>query len=240
LFGKLERLGKGTVVRLGRQIKFIAKVSLNDSSPPTPGGAEEKDFIQEFSHSPSSPSTDFGDGDRVIILETQSIQAFDVLPTMELSPVTVGYESQGDGDNLSSNFVAVETIPVLQSDMVPEIEVELGTSPINHQVDNHHDESLVAAEVKTVLEESLYIDAIPKATSEAIALAPTTPEITKGARVRVYCPGSKRHEKQGVIARFNYQHGIKWAVVVLEDIEDRLKQLLCPIPGNEMMKLELI
>jgi hypothetical protein len=113
-------------------------------------------------------------------------------------------------------------------------------TPINHQVDNHHDESLVAAEVNPVLEESLYIDAIPKATSEAIALAPTTPEITKGARVRVYCPGSKRHEKQGVVARFSYEKGIKWAVVILEDIEDRLKQLLCPIPGNEMMKLELI
>ncbi|MBW4617549.1 MAG: hypothetical protein KME21_30925, partial [Desmonostoc vinosum HA7617-LM4] len=61
---------------------------------------------------------------------------------------------------------------------------------------------MVTSEANSISEET---------TKEAIA----TPEITKGARVRVYCPGSKRHEKQGVVARFSYEKGIKWAVVIL-------------------------
>lgn len=69
---------------------------------------------------------------------------------------------------------------------------------------------------------------------------PATPEITKGARVRVYCPGSKRHGFEGIVTRFIYELGLLKAIVKLENIEPSLKMWECFVPGNEGMRLELV
>ncbi|MEH2459132.1 hypothetical protein [Nostoc sp.] len=68
----------------------------------------------------------------------------------------------------------------------------------------------------------------------------TRPEITKGARVRVDCPGSKRHGKEGVVTRFVYEQGLLKAIVKLENIEASLRIWECFVPGNEGMRLELV
>jgi hypothetical protein len=68
----------------------------------------------------------------------------------------------------------------------------------------------------------------------------TTPEITKGARVRVHCLGSKRHGKEGVVTRFVYEQGLLKAIVKLENIEASLRIWECFVPGNERIRLELV
>ncbi|MHC5719906.1 MAG: hypothetical protein ACYTX0_49710, partial [Nostoc sp.] len=67
-----------------------------------------------------------------------------------------------------------------------------------------------------------------------------TPEITKGARVRVYCPGSKRHGLEGIVTRFVYEQGLLKAIVKLENVEASLKIWECFVPGQEGMRLELV
>jgi Protein of unknown function (DUF3987)/Bifunctional DNA primase/polymerase, N-terminal len=68
----------------------------------------------------------------------------------------------------------------------------------------------------------------------------TTPEITKGARVRVHCPGSKRHGLEGIVTRFIYEQSLLKAIVKLENIETSLRIWECFVPGNEGMRLELV
>ncbi|WP_189523613.1 DUF3987 domain-containing protein [Nostoc sp. PA-18-2419] len=67
-----------------------------------------------------------------------------------------------------------------------------------------------------------------------------TPEITKGARVRVYCPGSKRHGLEGIVTRFIYEQGLLKAIVLLENVSASLRIWECFVPGNEGMRLELV
>jgi hypothetical protein len=68
----------------------------------------------------------------------------------------------------------------------------------------------------------------------------TSPTITKGSRVRVHFPGSKRHGLEGVVIGFKTEQGLKKAIVKLENVEPNLRKWECPIPGNSMMRLEII
>lgn len=68
----------------------------------------------------------------------------------------------------------------------------------------------------------------------------TSPTITKGSRVRVHCPGSKRHGCEGVVIVVKKEHGLSTAIVLLENVESNLKKWTCPIPGHEMMRLDII
>ncbi len=67
-----------------------------------------------------------------------------------------------------------------------------------------------------------------------------SPTITKGSRVRVHCPGSKRDGAYGVIISVKKEHGLLTAIVLLENVLSSLRKWSCPIPGNEMMRLEVI
>ncbi|MBE9038825.1 hypothetical protein IQ246_27810 [aff. Roholtiella sp. LEGE 12411] len=121
--------------------------------------------------------------------------------------------------------------------VVTETAIELVT---NQQTDNSQQKSLVngaVEEVGTRLK-GKGSGEIPSQTQYPTGA--TTPEITFGAKVRVYFPGSKRHDKVGIVARFVFEHGVKQAVVILEDIEDKLKHFLCPLAGSDLMRLDLV
>jgi hypothetical protein len=68
----------------------------------------------------------------------------------------------------------------------------------------------------------------------------STPEITKGVRVRVHFPGSKRHGFEGIVTGFKTVHGLLKAIVKLENIEASLRIWECFVPGNDGMRLELV
>ncbi|WP_414545305.1 DUF3987 domain-containing protein [Nostoc sp. CCY0012] len=67
-----------------------------------------------------------------------------------------------------------------------------------------------------------------------------SPTITKGSRIKVHCPGSKRHGLEGVVIKVKTQQNLLTAIVLLENTESDLRKWECPIPGNEMMRLEVI
>ncbi|BCL40261.1 hypothetical protein [Nostoc sp. MS1] len=58
--------------------------------------------------------------------------------------------------------------------------------------------------------------------------------------MRVHCPGSKRHGCEGVVIVVKKEHGLSTAIVLLENVESNLKKWTCPIPGHEMMRLDII
>jgi hypothetical protein len=60
----------------------------------------------------------------------------------------------------------------------------------------------------------------------------TTSQITKGSRVRVHCPGSKRDGKEGVVTFIKKQDGVNIAVVNVKDVEANLKVWECPLPST--------
>jgi hypothetical protein len=74
LFGKLQQLGKGSVVKDGRLIKFVANLTLPPISPDDNDGLKMK--------SPNS-------GDRVTVAESLDMSTLQVSPEVEVSPVTV-------------------------------------------------------------------------------------------------------------------------------------------------------
>ncbi|MBD0362312.1 MAG: DUF3987 domain-containing protein, partial [Coleofasciculus sp. C3-bin4] len=74
LFGKLEQLGKGCVVKDGRLIKFVANLTPPPISPNDNNGLKVK--------FPTS-------GDRVTVAETPDTSTSEVSPGFEVSPVTV-------------------------------------------------------------------------------------------------------------------------------------------------------
>jgi hypothetical protein len=234
LFGRLEQMGKGQVVKLGKQIKFVACLTPNNP-PPSPGGEEgvgEQPYnvssllpnsaslpnsaplhlctsapLPNSSPPPLCPSAQSGDS--VTIAQKYEIQALEPSPPIELSPVT-----NPNNDNcLSNTDVVIETI-----------------QPNNSMVVNQEDD-LSAVEIDqeaTVLESSKSEPSQP------------TAEITLGAKVRVCFPGSQRHEKEGVVTKLLNDRGFRKAVVLLSNIDSKLRDFLCPIPGSELMHLELI
>ncbi|MFN6538675.1 MAG: DUF3987 domain-containing protein [Nostoc sp. EkiNYC01] len=198
LFGKLERMGKGTVVKIGRQIKFVA--NFTGSDPPTP---------------PSSQT----EGDIVPIAQTYEVEPIEPSPINQLSPVT----NTSDEDCHSTVAVNETVLTELDSDVSdkplarlrpPGTETVISTSdhPNSHEIDISSDGD-----------------------TEAFAH-----QIDAGAKVRVHFPGSKRHSKLGVVARFVIEQGLRKAIVLLEDMPESLSQFLCPVPGSDAMRLELI
>jgi hypothetical protein len=228
LFSKLERMGKGTVVKLGRQIKFVAFLSPNNPHPPDPGAQSQELPINTSVPEILSPnsSNSLNDGDRVTIAEILEQQGIELSPGDRLSPVTVLEQ----GNCLSTEEVFIEATHSTEiADNAPNDSLESethrgeGFASVG-KLDHSH---RCSPGVETVLNKFQEPEA-------------STPEITKGARVRVNFPGSKRHEKVGVVAKFVYENGVKNAVVILENIEAKLKHFLCPLPGNELMRLEVI
>ncbi|MBD0363165.1 MAG: hypothetical protein ICV55_10405, partial [Coleofasciculus sp. C3-bin4] len=104
LFGKLEQLGKGGVVKDGRLIKFVANLTPPPISPDDNNGLKVK--------SPTS-------GDRVTVAETPDISTLEVSPGLEVSPVTV------------SNYRAVDVLQaeVLKEELPEQIAPRLATNP---------------------------------------------------------------------------------------------------------------
>ncbi|WP_414529379.1 DUF3987 domain-containing protein [Nodularia chucula] len=196
LFGRLEQMGKGQIIKLGRQIKFVANLTPNNP-PPQPD--------LEFSHS----------GDSVPIPQKPEIQATAPSPPTQVSPVT-----NPDHHNcLSKANVVVETTQYSQvvdntQNSLPVVETDRGTGFVQPSNTNN-------CECDSPLPQP-------------------TPEITPGARVRVCFPGSVRHEKEGIVTKLVYKYGIKMAVVLLENMESKFKEFLCPIPGSDLTHLELI
>jgi hypothetical protein len=217
LFGRLEQMGKGQVVKFGKQIKFVASLVPNNPPPiPEAGeqgsreqgsrGAGEKPY-NVSSPLPLCPSAQRGDS--MTIHQNQEIQAIEPSPPIEVSPVT----NPNNSNCLSNDDVVVETtqpinsMAVSQEDDLPAVEPEQGAS---------------------VVEPSKSEQSQP------------TPQITLGAKVRVCFPGSQRHEKEGIVTKLLNERGFKKAVVLLENIDSKLRHFLCPIPGSELMHLELI
>jgi putative DNA primase/helicase len=66
----------------------------------------------------------------------------------------------------------------------------------------------------------------------------TQPDITKGARVRVHCLGTKCHQNLGTVSSIFPAYGKVMAKVKMDDVS--LKIFECFIPGSELMWLELI
>ncbi|MBD6620159.1 DUF3987 domain-containing protein [Komarekiella sp. 'clone 1'] len=230
LFSKLERMGKGTVVKIGRQIKFIANFPSEYDPPPEEASehlcacAEGKEFIQVLSSVPPPLRSCAQSSDRVTIAENHELQAIEPSPTSELSPVTVP-----NNGNYPSNNVVIEATHFPEiADNTQDDSLELQT---NQSVD--------FAERGKADHSNQCSPVVETASSQPQADVPT-PEITKGLKVQVHFPGSKRHEKQGVVARLVYEHGVKKAVVILENIEASLKHFLCPLPGTDLMRLEVI
>ncbi|MCC5618290.1 DUF3987 domain-containing protein [Nostoc sp. CHAB 5836] len=228
LFGKLEQMGKGTVIKLGRQIKFVAFLSPNNPHPPDPVGQSQELPINTSVPEIFSPnsSNSLNDGDSVTIAGIPEQQGKSLSPVDRLSPVTV----PEDANCLRSEKVIIETTHsseiagnALSDSLESKTDQGVGFASVG-KLDHSHRCSPVVETVLNQLKE-------PEA---------STPEITPCARVRVNFPGSKQHEKVGVVARFVYENGVKKAVVILENIESELKHFLCPLPGNELMRLEVI
>jgi hypothetical protein len=74
LFSKLQQMGKGTVVRNGRLIKFVANLN------PPPISPDDFDGVKPESRPP---------GDRVTVDETIDVSTSQLSPESELSPVTL-------------------------------------------------------------------------------------------------------------------------------------------------------
>ncbi|MBW4690106.1 MAG: DUF3987 domain-containing protein [Komarekiella atlantica HA4396-MV6] len=251
LFSKLERMGKGTVIKIGRQIKFVANFpSEYDPPPEEAGGQGGRGEISSFLHPAQL-------GDRVPIAENHELQAIEASPINELSPVTLGSDSPVIDDCLTKDTVISETQYESQgSDPLPAVQHAVGGAGTNQQTDNSLAQCPAVGAVDTVSTDQISRNLIENCELEtadcvdhplqanvtmlSVNEIATTPLINKGARVRVYFPGSKRHEKQGVIAWLIYEHGVKKAVVILENIEASLKHFLCPIPGSELMRLDLV
>ncbi|MBD2498198.1 DUF3987 domain-containing protein [Nostoc sp. FACHB-280] len=84
LFGHLERMGKGTVVKIGRQIKFVAKLN----TPPTPP-IPQPQKIELVQNSQQL-------GDTVTIYQTPAVQAINVSPPIDVSPMTIADSNISD------------------------------------------------------------------------------------------------------------------------------------------------
>nr|WP_225226116.1 DUF3987 domain-containing protein [Komarekiella delphini-convector] len=227
LFGKLERMGKGTVIKVGRQIKFVANFPSKYDPPPEEAGGQGAGCRgEEISPLPPAPCSLSSSQsiDSVPIPESHEPQGIELSPTSELSPVTV----PNNGNYPSSNVVIEATHVTEIADNTQENSLELQTN-----------QSANFAERGKADHSNQCSPVVETASSQPQADVPT-PEITKGLKVQVHFPGSKRHEKQGVVARLVYEHGVKKAVVILENIEASLKHFLCPLPGTDLMRLEVI
>ncbi|MBE9053404.1 DUF3987 domain-containing protein, partial [Nostocales cyanobacterium LEGE 11386] len=225
LFGRLEQMGKGQVVKLGRQIKFVASLAPNMADrgagellAGTNGMGNREQGVREnltislspFPPAPCSLSScpSAQSSDSMTIPQNHEIQATEPSPPTAVSPVT----NPNNGNCLSNDDVLFETtqinsMAVSQEDDLPAVETDGGAS---------------------VVEPSKSEQSQP------------TPQITLGAKVRVCFPGSQRHEKEGIVTKLLNDRGFKKAVVLLEDIDSKLRHFLCPIPGSELMHLELI
>jgi hypothetical protein len=104
LFGKLEQMGKGGVVKDGRLIKFVASLTPPPISPNDSDGLKIK--------SPNS-------GDRVTVAETPDTSTSEVSPGFELSPVTV------------SKYTPVDVLQdkVLKEELPEQIALRSATNP---------------------------------------------------------------------------------------------------------------
>jgi hypothetical protein len=104
LFGKLQQMGKGSVVKNGRSIKFVAILT---PPPISPDDADKAKL--EF-----SPP-----GDRVTVAETIDTSTSEVSPGFELSPVTV------------SKYTPVDVLQdnVLKEEFPEQIALRLATNP---------------------------------------------------------------------------------------------------------------
>lgn len=97
LFTKLERMGKGTVVKVGRQIKFIAKFNPPPTSPIPE--AQKTEFIQNSQQS----------SDNVTISQIHAPPVIAVSPNEQMSLVTFNCDTISNGNCLSGSDLTVVT-----------------------------------------------------------------------------------------------------------------------------------
>jgi hypothetical protein len=100
LFGKLQQMGKGSVVKNGRLIKFVANLT------PPPISPDDIDGVK-----PESRPL----GDRVTVAETPDISTSELSPESELSPVTLPNNVVAD---LQQNVVAEEVEEVEEATLL--------------------------------------------------------------------------------------------------------------------------
>jgi hypothetical protein len=100
LFGKLQQMGKGSVVKNGRLIKFVANLT------PPPISPDDIDGVKPESRPP---------GDRVTVAETPDISTSELSPESELSPVTLPNNVVAD---VQQNVVAEEVEEVEEATLL--------------------------------------------------------------------------------------------------------------------------
>ncbi|MBE9128711.1 MULTISPECIES: DUF3987 domain-containing protein [unclassified Coleofasciculus] len=118
LFTRLEQMGKGTVIRKGRQIKFVATLAL---PPLTPDGSACGSAETERSRSFKPESTHLSD--RVTDSEMVVKPTVSIVADNKLSPVTVEENTNSITQALSSSEEAIAISEVAHSESAAEEEV---------------------------------------------------------------------------------------------------------------------
>jgi hypothetical protein len=114
LFGKLQQMGKGSVVKNGRLIKFVANLT------PPPISPNDIDGEKPDSRKP---------GDRVTVAENLDISTSELSPESEVSPVTLQKNVVADVQQNEVSEEVEEAIPLEQTDATSADESEDAIAP---------------------------------------------------------------------------------------------------------------
>jgi hypothetical protein len=120
LFGKLQQMGKGSVVKNGRLIKFVANLT------PPPISPDDIDGVKPESRPP---------GDRVTVAETIDISRSELSPDSELSPVTLPQNVVADAQQNEVSEEVEEATPLEQMDATSADESEEAIAPQPEQLE---------------------------------------------------------------------------------------------------------
>jgi hypothetical protein len=164
LFGKLQQMGKGSVVKNGRLIKFVANLT------PPPISPDDIDGVKPESRPP---------GDRVTVAETPDIPTSEVSPESELSPVTLPNNVVADVQQNEVSEEVEEAIPLEQTDATSADESEEAIAPEQPLTDS---DNVVAVADTTPVYSPLpqkpsieVVESTADTTTVEDAIAPTAP-----------------------------------------------------------------
>jgi hypothetical protein len=178
LFGKLQQMGKGRVVKNGRLIKFVANLT------PPPISPDDIDGVK-----PESRPL----GDRVTVAETLDISTSEVSPESEVSPVTLPKNVVADAQQNEVSEEVEEATPLEQTDAIlAEESEEAIAQEYRGLVTRRHEDESEAEELSKNVEPPQTIAAkLAGENSPTQAMAEEKP-IRVGSRVRYIGKASKR------------------------------------------------
>jgi len=180
LFDKLEQMGKGSVVKNGRLIKFVANLTPPPISPDDTDGVKPK----------STPP-----GDRVTVAETVDISTTELSPESELSPVT-----------LQNNVI----VDVLQNGVSDEVEEAIPLEQIDSTLADESDEAIApTSPVENTPQPTEVVTEVESLATEAQEVVPSTEclledghpfnELAVGATVEFFDTHFKTHRVGTII-----------------------------------------